>query len=169
LPAGLKFHRDDVQAARLVEQAQRDPAIRQHLFQLCSMQLPSQKRMLLAKVVGMFGTTDALIATLNLIDDAAAPPVPYEIWKQLEATFVEHKSMSPESNAYTPAPRSSNPIRSRLFEMATNDNRRQKAASSLLSQIEVWRLEYGRPIGEPRNPDVECKHSWLGEADAAVQ
>jgi hypothetical protein len=166
-PAELKFHRDDVQSARLAELAQRDPAVRQRLFELCSMQLPAQKRMLLAKVLGMLATTESLLAGLNLIDDEIAPPVPYDIWKQLEATFVEHKSVSPESGAYTPATRSSNPIRGRLFEMATCDNRRKKAASSLLSQIEVWRLEYGRPNGEPRNPDVECKHSWPDEAEAA--
>jgi HEAT repeat protein len=159
LPAGLTFDREDVLAARLAELTQRETAIRQRLFQLCSLQLPSPKRMLLAKVVGMLGTTEAILAGLNLIDDTSAPPVPYDIWKQLELTFVEHKSVNPESNAYTPAPRSSNPIRSRLFEMATTDARRGKAASSLLGQIEVWRLEYGRPSGEPRNPDVECKGS----------
>ena len=111
---------------------------------------------LLAKVLGMIGTTEALLAGLNLIDDTVPHPVPYEIWKQLEATFVEHKSISAESNAFTPAPRSANVIRRKLFEMTMDDNRRKRAASSLLAQIEVWRLEYGRPNGEPRNPGVEC-------------
>lgn len=168
LPAALTFDREDVLAARLAELAQRDTATRQRLFQLCTLQLPSPKRMLLAKVLGMLGTTDAILAGLNLIDDTAAPPVPYDIWKQLELTLVEHKAVSAESNAYTPAPRSANPIRSRLFEMATTDARRKKAASSLLAQLGVWRLEYGRPNGEPRNPDVECKNSWPGEADLTV-
>lgn len=168
LPAGLTFDREDVLAARLAELAQRETGIRQRLFQLCTLQLPSPKRMLLAKVVGMLGTTEAILAGLNLIDDTAVPPVPYDIWKQLEATFVEHKIVSTVSNAYTPAPRSANPIRSRLFAMATTDARRKKAASSLLGQIEVWRLEYGRPNGEPRNPDVECVRSWPTGADFAV-
>lgn len=65
------------------------------------------------------------------------------------------------------APQSSNPIRSRLFEMATNDNRWKKAASSLLGQIDVWRLVYRRANGEPRNPDVDCKRSWPSETDLA--
>jgi hypothetical protein len=156
LPAGVTFARDDVLAARLVELAQRDAATGQRLLQLCTVQLPAPKRALLAMVVGELGSTEAVLAGLNLIDDAAIPAVPYEIWKQLEATFVEHKPVSTEPYAYTPSPRSSNPIRSRLFEMAKNDTRRKKAASTLLGQIEVWRLEYGRPNGEPRNPDFEC-------------
>jgi hypothetical protein len=168
LPAGLTFDRDDVLAARLAELAQRDTATAQRLFQLCTLLLPAAKRTVLAKIMSMLGTTESILAGLNLIDDSAPPPVPYEIWKQLEVTFVEHKSVSPESNAYTPAPRSSNPIRSRLFEMATTDARRKKAASSLLGQIEVWRLEYGRPNGEPRNPDVECVSSWPTGAHFAV-
>ena len=165
LPAGLTFGRDDVLAARLAELALRDTAVRHRLFQLCTAQLPSPVRALLAKVVAMLGTTEAILAGLNLIDDTAGPPVPYEIWKRLEATFVEHKAVNAESNAYTAAPRSANPIRSRLFEMATTDAHRKKAASSLLGQIEVWRLEYGRPNGEPRNPDAECRCSWPSEAD----
>jgi hypothetical protein len=156
LAPGLTFDRGDVQAVRLAELARRDTAIRERLFQLCAMQLPSQKRALLAKVMGLLGTTEATLVGLNLIDDTETPPVPYDIWKQLEATFVEHTIVSAESNAYTPAPRSANPIRSKLFETANTDARRKKAASSLLGQIEVWRLEYGRPHGEPRNPDVEC-------------
>jgi hypothetical protein len=44
---------------REMTRSRRDTAVRQRLFQLCSMQLPAQKRMLLAKVLGMLGTTDA--------------------------------------------------------------------------------------------------------------
>ena len=156
LPAGLTFESEDIQAARLAELALRDAAIRQRLLQLCTMQLPALKRRLLAKVVGMVGTTEAMVAGLSLIDDTAAPQVPYEIWKQLEATFVEHKPTSAVSNAYTLAPRSANSIRNKLSEMMTMDARRKDSASSLLAQIEVWRLEHGRPHDEPRNPLFEC-------------
>ncbi|MHB8540356.1 MAG: hypothetical protein ACYDCD_05360 [Candidatus Acidiferrales bacterium] len=82
--------------------------------------------------------------------------MPYEIWKQVEATFVEHKPSSGVPNAYTLAPRSANSIRNKLFEMSTMDARRKDSASSLLAQIEVWRLEHGRPHDEPRNPLFEC-------------
>lgn len=80
----------------------------------------------------------------------------YDLWKQIEAAFVEHRSISAGSNGYTLWPRPSNPIRNRLAEMAANDDRRKNAASSLLNQIEVWRLEYGRPFNEPRNPVADA-------------
>ncbi len=157
LPAGLSFEREDVQAARLAELAQRDAAVRKRLLQLWTMQLPVLKRrLLLARVVGMVGATDAMVAGLSLIDDTADPQVPYEIWKQLEATFVEHKPSNAVSNVYTLAPRSANSIRNKLFEMTAMDARRKDSASSLLAQIEVWRLEHGRPYDEPRNPLFEC-------------
>lgn len=160
LPAGLKFYRDDVQVARLADLARRDASIRQRLFQLCTIPLPPLKPSLLARVIANIGTTDALLAGLNLIDDSASDAVPYHIWEQIEATFVEHKALSPDSNAYRPTPRSANVVRSKLFNMAMNDRRRKMAASSLLAQIELWRLEYGRPMSEPHNPDPECKIAW---------
>jgi hypothetical protein len=161
-PAGLSFERDDVVAARVAELAQRDGVILQRLVHLCELELPPLRRGLLAKVMGLLGTTDAMLAAMNLIDDAVTPSVPYEVWKQLEATFVEHLKAHGDlnGNSYLLAPRSSNLIRGRLFEMATKDDRRKKAASALLAQIEAWRLEYGRPNDEPRNPDVECDDSW---------
>jgi hypothetical protein len=107
------------------------------------MRLPALRRQLLARVVGMVGTTDAMVAGLSLIDDTAEPQVPYEIWKQVEATFVEHKPSSAVSNAYTLAPRSANSIRNKLFEMTATDARRKDSASSLLAQLRcgVWNME----------------------------
>lgn len=154
LTAGLTFYREDVLAVRLAELAQRDAAVRQRFFQLCTLQLPLPKRALLGKIMALLDTTEAILAALNLIDDAVPHALPYEVWKKIEETFVEHRAVSGNPYAYIPAPRSSNSIRNRLFEMATTDERRKKAGSSLLAQIEMWRLEYGRPNGEPRNPSL---------------
>src|SRR5260370_40680038 len=43
----------------------------------------------------------------------------------------------------------------RLFQMSLNDERRKAAAWSLLGQIEIWRIEYGRPANEPRHPEID--------------
>lgn len=94
-------------------------------------------------------------AGLNLIDDNASPPMLRDTWKQIEAAFVEHKPHEGRANTYTLLPRSFNEVRARLFEMAQNDKDRMKSARNLLGQIEVWRLEYGRPNGEPRSLEVE--------------
>ncbi len=159
-PAGAMIDCEDVLAARLAELALRDEATKQRLLQLCTLRLPPARRNPLARVLLMLGSQDAILAGLNLIDDAAIPPVPYEIWKLLEATFVEYKSVRPESNTYLRLPREANPIRNRLLEMTASDERGKDSATSLLGQIEMWRLEYGRPIGEPRNPHIKHQTPW---------
>jgi hypothetical protein len=99
------------------------------------------------------------MAALNLLDDEAKPQIPYDTWRQMEAAFVERQPYGKETNAFTLAPRSSNEVRVRLFEMVTQDKHRMKSAA-LLAQIEAWRLEHGRPNGEPRSVQVECESSW---------
>jgi hypothetical protein len=47
-----------------------------------------------------------------------------------------------------------------LSEMAIKDKDRMKSALTLLGQIEIWRLEYGRPNGEPRSLEVESASAW---------
>jgi hypothetical protein len=156
----VAFGREDVLAARLVDLARRDSSMEQRLHHLCTTSLPESKRALLSRVMGWLGSSEAALAGLHLIDDRCSPAVPYETWKQLEGVFVEQRSHGKDSNVYTPAPRSSNAIRNKLFEMATLDGRRKKSALSLLGQIELWRLEYGRPHGEPRNPALGTRFPW---------
>ncbi len=118
------------------------------------------KRLLLAKVIGRFGNLGAVSAGLHLIDDGVSPSVPYEVWNQVEAAFVEKRPHDESENTYTLEPRSSNAIRATLLEMASKDERRKKSAFTLLAQIEEWRLEYGRPTGEPRHPTFETGEPW---------
>lgn len=163
LPADVKFSREDILVARIAELTQKDKAVQDRLFRLCESDLPPIKRSLLAKVVGQLGSVGAVLAGLNLIDDAAADPVPYEIWKQLEDALVERRPHGESQNTFTLEPRSSNAIRAKLLDMTTNDERRKKSALRLLAQIEEWRLEYGRPAGEPRHPAIAWGGSWPSE------
>lgn len=137
----------------------KNESIRERLLELCSEQLPARRRDLLANVMAQLDSTEATLAGLNLIDDQATPPVPRGTWRQLEHTFVEHR---PEGNPYTFTliARSSNPIRTRLFEFAASDGSRRKAAFELLGQVELWRLEYGRPVTEPRHPALASGTPW---------
>lgn len=156
----VAFDRPETVAARLVELARRDADIERRLLQLCSLRVPEPKRSLLTKVIARLGTPDAAIAALDLLDDEATPQIPYETWKQMEDAFVERKPYGKDRNSYTLAPRSSNEVRVRLFEMSMQDKYRAKAATGLLAQIEAWRLEHGRPVGEPRSVAVERESSW---------
>ena len=154
------LHREDVLVARLAELAQRRPGTAARLRELCERDLPELNRHILSRVMDWLGTPDALAANLNLIHDAKPSPVPQGTWDQLESTFVERRPYEQNPNVYTVRARASNEPRIRLFRMALEDRERRKSAFILLGQIEVWRLEHGRPTGEPRHPDVASGRSW---------
>jgi hypothetical protein len=78
----------------------------------------------------------------------------------LEQSFLERRPYVQGSNAFTLVPRGSNVLRKRLFEMSQTDPLRKHSAFALLGQIEVWRLEYGHPMDEPRHPAIDSEVSW---------
>ena len=160
LSFAIKFDRQDVVAARLVELAPKEKTIERRLLDLCSTKLGEPRRSLLAKVIAELGTPEADIASLNLLDDLATPQIPSDTFRQMEAAFVERRPYGKDANAFTLSPRSSNEVRAQLFEMANGDKDRMKSAAALLAQIETWRLEHGRPNGEPRSMEVACQPSW---------
>lgn len=160
LPDGMAPDRDDHLAAHIAQIANTDPEVKRRLMELCATDLPQQRRLLLAKIIGNFLDLDAVLAGLNLIDDAVGPSVPFEIAQQLEDTFVERRPHATAGNSFTLEPRNSNAIRAKLFEMTSKDVRRKRTAVRLLAQIEEWRLQYGRPTGEPRHPALDSGTAW---------
>ena len=152
--------REDVLVARLTELAQRSPEVAVRLQELCDQDLPELSRHLLSRILASLGTSDALAANLNLVDDANSSPVPPGVWDQLESAFVEQRPVERSPGAFTLHARASNALRARLFTMALQDPRRRESAFMLLGKIERWRLEHGRPFGEPRHPDLASGQSW---------
>lgn len=152
--------REDVLVTRLTELARRRPEAAARLRELCERDLPELNRHVLSKVMDWLGTPEALAVNLSLIDDAKPSPVPQGIWDQLITAFVERRPYGQSPNVFTEHARASNELRVRLFRMAIEDEKRRKSAFMLLGQIEEWRLEHGRPTGEPRHPDLACGQSW---------
>jgi len=153
-------HREDVLVARLTELAQHRPEAAARLRKLCERDLPELNRHALSRIMDRLGTPEALTANLNLIDDARPSPVPQGIWDQLRSAFVERRPYEQDPNVFTEHARASNELRVRLFKMANEDEKRRGAAFMLLGQIEEWRLEHGRPTGEPRHPNLASGRSW---------
>jgi hypothetical protein len=147
-------------ASRIVNVAMAEAGVMRLIFQWCDMSLPTAKRLLLAKVIERLGTADAVLSGLNLIDDNGSPLIPYDLLSALKALFLEQRHYGNTGSSYTFAPRSANEIRVKLFEMALTDGRRRQSASALLAQIEVWRLEYGRPSTEFRHPAFNSGKLW---------
>lgn len=160
VPRPFEHHELDALASHIADVARGDAAARNRLYQLCSSEFEEARRILLARIVASLRIEDALIAGLNLLRDNADPPVPFDLARSLEEVFVQRRSEDESGNTYTLRARASNAIRARLFEMSLEDDRRKAAAWSLLGQIEIWRIEYGRPPNEPRHPEFDSGLSW---------
>ena len=145
-------HREDMLVERLAEFARRIPEIASRLQELCERNLPGINRHILSRVIARLGTPEALLANLKLIDDSESSSVPRGVHEQLESAFVERQPYERDPNMFTLQARASNELRARLFRMTLEDGKRRKSAVRLLGQIEVWRLEHGRPAAEPRHP-----------------
>lgn len=161
-------HHDGRLVRRLTELAQRDAAVRRRMFDLAQENIPTTHAVVLGKVLANLGTTDALLASLQLLRDDGAGGASYELHKNIEEAFVEQRPYPGSSNAVTMVPRSSNAIRSRLMEMVQNDQLRRKSAFALLNEIEKWRMWHGRPDGEPRSPKMEAGFFWPPELEVAA-
>ncbi len=150
----------DMLAGTLADVARRDREVAERMSELCNKSTLRPARVILAKVAARLGTAEALLTALNLIDDAAEPPIPYGLFDALEAVFLEKRPSAEISNAYSLVPRAASDVRARLFELATHDQRRRASASRLLTRIEAWRLEHGRPVSEPRHPAYDSGTKW---------
>jgi hypothetical protein len=147
-------------ASRIADMARVESTVRERLFSLCAANLNPERRHLLAEIMAVLGTQDALIAGLHLIRDEATPPVPFEIVRALEPLFLEQRPYGESAHTFTLEPRDADAIRRQLFEMLLSDPIRQRSAWSLLGQIELWRIEYGRPSNEPRHPHFDSGLPW---------
>jgi len=160
MPSELQWGQQEALAARIAELARSDQTVHARLLELCAGPLAAPKRLLLGEVIGRLDTSMAIVAGLDLIDDAGDPPVPWGLREGIERLFVERVPSAEIENAYTRVARPGNSIRAKLFEMVITDERRRKSAFSFLGQIEEWRLEHGRPLGEPRHPAFESGELW---------
>jgi hypothetical protein len=165
--AAASLGRNDVLAQRIAEIAEKNPSIRARLLGLCGVRLDRARRELLGSVIVRLGDEQSLLASLNLLDDENGPELPYELGKAIEDAFVERRPTAEGSNTYTLHPRTATNLRDRLVEMSTSDLKRKNSALFLLSRIESWRLEYGRPVGETRNPIFGSGMPWPPKGEGA--
>jgi hypothetical protein len=153
------FQNGDVLARLLADGAERDDVFKTELFRLANGDLPPGKRVLLGKIFAHFQREDDLVAGLCVLRDDTEE-FPWELLQSIENAFLERRPYGTEGHGYTVAPRGSNVLRKRLLEMAQTDPLRKRSAFALLGQIEVWRLEHGRPMDEPRHPAIESGAPW---------
>ena len=95
-----------------------------------------------------------------MMTDASDQPIPYELWKAFENLFLEHRPYGTSNSTFEIVSRSSNEIRKRLLELVLTDPQHRHSAFAMLGQIEIWHLENGKPVSEPRHPALESGASW---------
>jgi hypothetical protein len=153
-------HRNgDVLARLLAQRAAKDKPLRNRLVELAKGELPSRNRRLFAKVFAYFTTEEDLVEGLCVLRDDGSG-LPYEFVRSMENVFLERRPHESFANSYTLSPLGCNAVRKRLFEMVISDPIRRQSAFAILGQIEVWRLEHGRPVDEPRHPVIQTNISW---------
>lgn len=142
--------------AYVVKWARQDPVLKQRLIGFSETILTPMQRQVLPVIYSELGSDDAMLAGVDLLQ---GPMSPYGIDGALETLFLERRPYD-SSGSFVFVPRNAERVRSKLFQMVLNDPSRRQAAYSILGQVEVWRIEHGRPNGEPRHPMIESGEPW---------
>jgi hypothetical protein len=136
--------------------ARQDPALKSRLISLSEAPLTQTQRHLLSAIYHELGDDETLLAGVDLLQNSMSR---YLMSGTLETLFVERRPYG-SSGSFDLVPRNAEQTRAKLFQIMLNDPTRRQAAFSILGQVEVWRIELGRPPGEPRHPMIESGEPW---------
>jgi len=143
-------------AQSIADLCQKDREIENRIFELCNKNMLPKQRELILNVIKYISSTQAIKAGLNMMQES----VPYSLLDVIENSFLEKVPSAQFEGSYTLKPRENDEIRSYLFDMVLDDEKRSNSAFSLLSHIDQWRLEHGKPSGESRHPNIKRGVPW---------
>ncbi len=149
-----------VAARAVADWCRDDDQLKNKILELCAAQLAEPQRAMLANIIRELSTPDAVSAGLNLISDKSRNPVPFFLREAIEKSVTEHVPSQDFPSSYHVRPRENITIRSKLFDIACDDDARRRSAFDLLGFILHLRLEYGKPPMEPRHPNINRSESW---------
>lgn len=142
--------------------ARSDPSEFAELSELAGQESGGLVRDLAARVLARVGTAEAAMVACQLIDDNLSPSLPASAHRLILDQFSVVEASTPYGWSEV-HPRASNVFRANLLKLAAADKRRNRTARELLLELEVRRAEEGRPIDEPRHPDVS---GWVDSETA---
>ena len=161
MPEPVGWGRGDRAAFHLAALFRDNEIVRKRLLSLDPRELTASGRDLLVRTLLQVDTEDAVFRCLAVQGEAGvAGYTVYKLHERLEALFIDHVPVQGSTNAYRLAPRAANEFRSRLLEVSQVEGPMQRGALDLLMEVELWRLEHGRPSGEVRNPLFPAVESW---------
>lgn len=143
-------------ASFIAEWAKQDEILRRRLIALSGGPLTATQESLLPAIYRALGTEEVMLAGVNLLQRTMSS---FGFDRGLETLFLEQHPYK-SSGTFSITPRDAEGTRAKLFQMVLDDPSRRKAALSILGQVEVWRIEIGRPLGEPRHPMIEFGEPW---------
>ncbi len=146
----------EIYAAFVGAWAREDSALKVKLLAMSEGTLTATQQRLLPAIYGELGDSDTMVAGANLLRGGLSAVLGRG---GLESQFMERQ---PHGNSYSFSfvPRNAEKARADLFQAVLHNADRRKSAFAMLGQVEVWRLEYGRPLGEPRHPMIESGEPW---------
>jgi hypothetical protein len=143
-------------AAYVGEWARKDLVLKQRLIGFSESALTPTQKQLLPAIYSEMDSDDAMLAGANLLQRTMSA---YGLDHGLETLFLERRPYG-TSGSFVFVPRNAEQARAKLLQMVLSDPTRRKAAFSILGQVEVWRIEHGRPNSEPRHPMIESGEPW---------
>jgi hypothetical protein len=154
-------HLFELAAKGLATLAQADQELQVEILGLVDVPGSPERDFAVIKTVAALGSLDAMLSTLNLAIDDRSHRWPYFVLEEAFQDFCLIKRRTPsDGSSYTLEPTPSLELRRRLLEIVIAEDRRSWSAFSLLGKIDVWRLERGKPSGEPRHPAIELGVQW---------
>jgi hypothetical protein len=150
------FGNADRYASYVADWARQDSKIKDRLLALGEKTLTPLQQRVLPLIYQELGTEDVMFAGANLLHPWISA---FGMRRGFERLFLERLPHD-DADSYTLMSRNAVEARQKLFLIALHDPSRRQAALSILAQVEIWRLEYGRPPGEPRHPMIQSGEPW---------
>src|ERR1700752_36407 len=147
-------------ASRLAQMAHANRKTMERILALSTQSLTGIRRDLFLNLISKIGTDEAVLAGLELLDDADKNPIPYHLSKAVDDKLFNKQPIAETGTSYNLEPRSANEVRGKLFSLASSGDHRSRSALKRLGEIEVRRLEYERPPSESRHPLIDSGLPW---------
>lgn len=146
----------------LSEICETDQDFQDRIISICNDNVLSQqqKSVVLAIINNCPSNTLVMVAVsmLSKINDDCR--VPYELSNSIEKCMIEYVPIDHSPNSYNLIPRNNNEIGKKLFNIVINKDGNWMFSFKLLGFINRLRVKHGKPLLEPRHPEIETHVPW---------
>jgi hypothetical protein len=148
-------------ASALAPLVRGDPSSLHKVLDACARQNTGTAEVLAFELLSALPSPDikALDYLLEFVDRAGRSGRA-RVGSSFEGLFEASESIEDSPNSQHLYPRACNHIRTALFEMAMASGPASAIAAELLFDIEGRRFSLGRPLDEPRHPNIEAEYWW---------